>query len=675
MKGYCGKILKVDLTNKTCTDVYIADEIYENFLSGAGLAAWWCYRNIPAECDPMGPDNVLCITSGLLTSTGSCITGRWMVVTKSPSTGGIGEANCGGTFAPFIKACGYDIIAFHGASDTPVYLYCDNNGPVIKDASHLWGQDAAVAERMMVEENTIPGKKVPQACTIGWAGENKSWMAGVCNDNGRIAARQGVGGVMGSKMLKGLCFAGTKPVSGENPAEIRRLSKMCASRVNKAFMPPEIPTGLLNVAKFLPEMQLSPDGIMTGVLMGTWGTCGSSQFAGQTGEAPVKNWGGSQKEDFHIKALSRTDGSKTLRLQTNRYYCYSCVYGCGGELDISKIRFNDEGYSRVHKPEYETQWVFTGFLLNDDNDSMLYINEYANRAGIDTISLGGTVGMAIEAYENGLLKEEDIGFPLSWGDADSIVRLVKMIVHREGIGDILADGTKRAVEILGPEFAKYAVQGGGMEPPMHDSRPDPQQATLYAIDATPSRHTSGGSLYYGCMHLWKKVTWAPPAVLVGGKGGEWEISDEEALKVLACAYFKRIVDDVGGCYFGFLLGTGIYPIFEWTEAATGWGATPDDLMWIGKRIYTLRHMFNIKQGLDPWYSRPHPRMVGEPPLKVGKVAGKTVPIDAKIMRVWKNCGFDEKTGYPLPETVEELNLNYFLDSPIENFIKEVPCNG
>lgn len=671
MRGYCGKILEVDLTNKVCKEYKIKDEVYENLLSGASLGAWWCYRHIPAGADPMGPENVLCITSGLLTSTGSVITGRWMAVTKSPSTGGIGEANCGGTFAPYIKACGYDLIAFKGASDTPVYLYCDNNGPVIKDASHIWGKDAAVAEQMLIEENTVAGKKKPAACVIGPAGEKKSWMAGICNDNGRIAARQGVGGVMGSKMLKGIVLAGTKPVSGHNTQEIKDLSKMCAKRINAAFLPPQVPAGLLHVAKFLPELQLSPDGIFTGVLMGTWGTCGASSFAAQTGEAPIKNWGGSQKEDFNFWKCNKVDGSQMLRLQTNRYYCYSCVYGCGGELDISHIKHNDQGYSRVHKPEYESQWDFTGFLLNDDNDAMLFINEYCNRMGIDTISTGGSVGMAIECYENGLLTKEDFGgLEMTWGNAESIIAFVKMICNREGIGDKFADGCKRAVELLGPETAKYGVHGGGMEPPMHDSRPDPQQCTLYAIDATPARHTSGGSLYYGCMHLWKKVSWAPPAVLVGSKDGEWNNYDEEALKVLACGYFKRIVDAAGGCYFGFILGVGNYPMFEWLSAATGWDNTPDDWMHIGHRIFTMRQLFNIKQGLDPWYSRPHGRMVGEPPLKVGKVAGKTVPIDAMMKASWKAAGFDEETGIPLPETVESLGLNRLLNAPEEEFIYE-----
>ncbi len=669
MKGYCGKILEVDLTTKECKEIRIKDEVYENFLAGASLGQWWCYRNIPAGADPLGPDNVLCLTAGLLTSTGSVITGRWMAITKSPATGGIGEANCGGTFAPYIKACGYDLIAFKGKSETPVYLYCDNNGPVLKDASHIWGKDATVAEEMLLEENTVPGKKKPAACTIGPAGENLSWMAGICNDRGRIAARQGVGAVMGSKMLKGVVLAGTKPVTCHDPAEMHALSKMCAKRINAAFLPPQVPAGILHVAKFLPELQLSPDGIFTGVLMGTWGTIGASTFAAQTGEAPIKNWGGSQKEDFNFWKCNKVDAAATLRYQVNRYYCYSCVYGCGGEIDITNIKHNDKGYGVVHKPEYESQWDFTGFLLNDDNDAMLVINEYCNRAGIDTISTGGAVGMAIECYENGLLTKDDFdGLEMTWGNAESIIKFVEMIVERRGIGDKFADGCKRAVELLGPETAKYGVHAGGTEPPMHDSRPDVQQATLYTIDPTPSRHTTGGSLYYGCMHLWKKVSWAPSAFLVGSKEAEWEDHDTEALKVLASAYYKRLVDGAGGCYFAFILGVGNYPVFEWLNAATGWQRTPDEWMEVGKRIFTMRQMFNIKHGVMPKTFRPHGRMIGEPPLKAGKNAGMTTPIDAMMEATWRLAGYDNETGVPLPETVAELGLDRLLEAPKEEFI-------
>ena len=669
MKGYCGRILEVDLTNHECKEIRIKDEVYENLLSGASLAQWWCYRHIPANADPLGPDNIVCLSSGLLTSTGSVITGRWMVITKSPSTKGIGEANCGGTFAPYIKACGYDMIAFKGKSENPVYLYCDNDGPVIKDASHIWGKDTTEAEEMMINENIVPGKHKPAACVIGPAGEKLSWMAGVCNDRGRIAARQGVGAVMGSKNLKGVCLAGTRPVSGYDTKRIKELSKRCAKRVNAVMLPPQVPASLLHVAKFLPELQLSPNGIITATLMGTWGTVGASTFVAQTGEAPIKNWGGSEAEDFGFSKLNKVDAGKINALQTTRYYCYSCVYGCGGEIDISENKYNNLGYGISHKPEYETQWDFTGFLLNDDKDAMIMINEYCNRMGIDSISTGGAVGMAIECYENGLLTKEDVGgLDLNWGNSDAIMKFVKMICERDGIGDKFADGCKRASELLGPETAKYGVQAGGMEPPMHDSRPDVQQATLYAIDATPSRHTTGGSLYYGCMHLWTKVSWAPVQKLINTKKGEWTNHDEEALKVLASAYYKRLVDGAGGCYFAFILGVDNYPIFDWLNAATGWIRSPDEWMRVGKRIFTMRQMFNIKHGVMPKSFRPHSRMIGEPALKKGKNAGKTIPIDAMMESTWRQAGFDSKTGIPLESTIVDLGLDRLLNAPEEEFI-------
>lgn len=672
MKGYTGKILEVDLTNKVCKEIKIKDEVYENILSGAGLGAWWCYRNIPAGADPMGPDNVLCLTTGLLTCTGAVIMGRWMAITKSPATGGIGEANCGGTFAPGIKKCGYDMIAFKGKSETPVYLYCDNNGPQLLDATPYWGMDTCEAERALLAAHTKPGKKRPVACVIGPSGEKGSWMAGICNDNGRIAARQGVGGVMGSKNLKGCVMAGTHEVSGEYPEKIRDLSTMAAKRINIAFLPPEIPAGLLNVVKILPELTLSPDGLLTAVLMGTWGTAGAAQFAAQTGEAPIRNWGGTQKEHFNALKINKVDASQMLRLQTNRYYCYSCVYGCGGEIDISNINYNDKGYSIVHKPEYESQWDFTGFLLSDDNDAMLYLNEYLNRMGMDTISCGGVVGMIIECLEHGVIKAADYGIDnVKWGDAKGIIKLTEMVANREGkIGEVFTDGTRKAANIIGGDAWMYAVQGGGTEPPMHDSRLDPQQCTLYGIDPTPARHTSGGSLYYGCMHLWKKVTWAPEAALVGSKEGELYANREEALKVMACACYKRLIDGVGGCYFGMILGVAPYPIFEWINAATGWDKTPDELMEIGRRVFTLRQMFNLKHGKEPWDNRPHGRMIGEAPFthKVGKTANKVVQIDDMMMEAWDVLGYDRTNGHPTEETIAELGLDKLLNAPEEEYI-------
>ena len=671
MKGYTGKILTIDLTTGVSKVISIKDEIYESILSGVGLGVWYCYRNIPAGADPLSPENIIGLTSGMLTDTGSCITGRWVAVTKSPSTGGIGEANCGGTFAPGIKACGYDSIFFTGRSEKPVYVYIDNKGPQIRDASHVWGVDATESEEILINE-CYTGKKKPVACTIGLAGEKLSWMAGICNDAGRIAARQGVGAVMGSKNLKGVVLAGTKPVTCEDPKGMKELSKRCAKRLKIVSLPPIVPPGLLHIARFLPEAEMSVDGIVTGVIMGTWGTAGASTMTAVTGEAPIKNWAGSTK-DFGIRSINRVDASKLLSHQKQRYFCHSCVYGCGGECDISNTKYAWDGrYSKSHKPEYETQWVYTAVLCCDDADMMLWANEYLNRAGMDTISAGHCVAMAIECYENGILSKEDFGgLEMTWGNAKSIMEFTKMMVERRGIGDVFADGVKRACEILGPQTSKYAVHGGGMEPAMHDSRFDEHLAILYATDPTPSKHTTGGYLYYGCMHLWKKVSWAPHQSMVGSAKNHNVANETESLKAAAAAYYRRLVDGIGGCYFAMILGVDTYPVFDWLNIATGWNKTPDEYMFIGKRIWTMRQLFNIKHGRDPWSSRPHGRMVGEPPLKVGKLKGKTVKIDDLMKQTWEVYGWDKKTGIPTRETIEELDLIRLLEGDDDLFQTEV----
>ncbi|HEX2770516.1 MAG TPA: aldehyde ferredoxin oxidoreductase N-terminal domain-containing protein, partial [Geobacteraceae bacterium] len=210
MKGYIGKILFVNLSTSEIKTESIPDGVYEQFLTGVGLGAWVLYQQIPARADPLGPENMLGFVSGLLTGTPDFETGRWMVVCKSPLTGGWGDANCGGTFSPAIKHCGYDAIFINGASAGPVYLYVDDQGAQIRPADHVWGLDSIEAEEILKKENQ--GSKKPQVAVIGTSGEKLSLISGICNDGGRIAARSGVGAVMGSKRLKAVVLAGDKPV-------------------------------------------------------------------------------------------------------------------------------------------------------------------------------------------------------------------------------------------------------------------------------------------------------------------------------------------------------------------------------------------------------------------------------------------------------------------------------
>jgi aldehyde:ferredoxin oxidoreductase len=205
-RGYMGKILMVDLSKGEFLEEKIPDEVYEKYLSGLGLAAHVLYQRIPAGADPLGPDNILGFVSGLLTGTGSLFAGRWMVAGKSPLTGTWGDANCGGSFSPAIKRCGYDGIFFKGISDKPVYLYVSNKKIELKDASSLWGKDAIETEELLQEEYG-PSARV---AVIGPSGEKLSLISGICNDKGRIAARSGLGSVMGSKKLKAIVLDGKR---------------------------------------------------------------------------------------------------------------------------------------------------------------------------------------------------------------------------------------------------------------------------------------------------------------------------------------------------------------------------------------------------------------------------------------------------------------------------------
>jgi aldehyde:ferredoxin oxidoreductase len=472
MRGYLGKILNVDLTNGEIKTEAIPDRVYELLLSGVGLGAYLLYNRIPQGADPLGPANILGFVSGLLVGTGSVMTGRWMVVTKSPLTGGWGDANCGGNLAPAIKQCGYDGIFFTGISPEPVYLFVDNKGAQLKPAGHVWGLDAVLSEEKLCAENWQ--RKKPCIAIIGEAAEKRSLISGICNDGGRIAARSGVGAVMGSKRLKAVVLAGSKPVRCEDPKAVKLISQHFSGRVRKQNIPGFIPgSALALLGKVMGSLKWATpvDGILMMSLFKRWGTVMNLGLGATSGDSPIKNWGGSVK-DFHLGYYRHLDPDLITRRETKKYHCSSCVVGCGGVVDIKDLGSRE--FDHTHKPEYETTCVFGGLMMNKDLDAIFTINELLNRAGMDSISAGATVAFAIECFENGLLTREDTGgLELTWGNAPSIVALVRLMIAREGIGDLLADGVKAAAKRIGKASQEFAVTAGGQEPGMHDSRFDP----------------------------------------------------------------------------------------------------------------------------------------------------------------------------------------------------------
>jgi aldehyde:ferredoxin oxidoreductase len=643
-RGYTGKILWVDLTDRTCQEELVPDEVYRKFISGIGLAAYFLYRAIPPGADPMGPENVLGFVSGLLNGTPSTFTGRWMAVGKSPLTGTWGEANCGGTLAAAIKRSGYDAVFIRGASQTPVILTVIDGKAEIRDGAGLWGLDALETEHVLIERYQ---RSAGVAC-IGTSGEKLSLISGISNDGGRMAARSGLGAVMGSKRLKAVVFRGNQKIQVQDSAAMQKMTRKFQAWLKKPSLLPEgrwwkYAGILLRVLPF----QVAQDGMMYKMVLQKWGTIGMNQVSIEMGDAPIQNWRGSSS-NYGLRTSDAINPDEIMDRGMERYFCRGCALGCGGV-------YNQNG-SHGHKPEYETVLAWSGLLMSQDLDLIFAVNERLNRAGIDSISAGGTIAFALECFEHGILTTADTGgLELKWGDAGDILQLLEKMIQREGIGDILADGTRLAAERIGKGSQEFAIHAGGQELAMHDPRNDPGFALHAVVEPMPGRHTVGAQLYYEMFQLWKRVKSLPPAPMVYWKGHKYRSDTRFALEGAANSQFNQVVNAAGVCMFGAFTGVHRLPIFEWLDAATGWNLGPDGYMDAGKRIQTLKQLFNARQGaaLRHTISR---RVLGLPSLKSGANRGRKVDLEPLVRTYWEYFGWDPTTGMPTRETALQLGL-------------------
>ena len=648
-KPYMGKILLVDLSNQTMTEETIPDRVYEQYLSGMGLGAYILYNSIPAGADPLGPENILGFCSGFLTGTGSFFSGRWTLVGKSPLTGGWGDANCGGTFSPAIKHCGYDAIFFKGISPKPVYLYVKNGKTILKDAADLWGHDAIETEEILEKQY---GPKAAVA-VIGPAGEKISLISGVCTDRGRFAARSGLGAVMGVKKLKAVVLDGVCRIGARDPTAMKHLSRHCAKWANFPMPLSLLPGNMIAlVGTFL---RVTPvifpfDGLLYKSILRKWGTGGLNQLSIEWGDSPLKNWDGSNR-DFPLKKSRKINPDIVRDMEIVKYHCYSCPLGCGG------ICATKGKYSHAHKPEYESVLALGGLCMNEDLDSIFYLNELLNRAGMDTISAGATAAFAIECYEKGILTKEDTGgLELKWGNTEAIVALIKKMISREGIGDLLADGSKIAAAKIGKGAGEFTVHAGGQEPAMHDGRGDPGFNVHYSVEATPGRHTIGAHLYYEMFQLWKRVKGLPKPSLLFTKASKYKVNLEKAQAAAACSKFMSLANGAGMCMFGLFIGAKKVPTFDWLNAATGWKLTPDEYMVIGERIQTMKQDFNVRHGIEPKHNFISSRAQGKIPQKEGANKGRFVDVEKLASDYWEQFGWDRATGKPKEETLKKLGI-------------------
>jgi len=656
--GVWGKVAFVDLTTRSTWLEDPGEEIYEKFLGGIGLSARIMWERIKAGCDPLGPENVLCFTPGVLTDTGALFSGRFTVSAKSPASHSWGDANCGGYFAPALKRCGVDGLVILGQSESPVYIIMDEKEIRIEDAAFLWGKDTIETELLLKEEH---GNRAQVAC-IGPAGEKKSLMAGIFTDRGRTAARGGLGAVMGAKKLKAVVAMGNTKVDVANREEIIRLSREYAKRLKKLRrIQPYFGDKILGLVGRLTRpglFYMRQPADLWRLILGKFGTCSLNALSAESGDSPVKNWSGVGYKDFPLRASHKIGPESVIQFERKKYGCASCPLRCGGIM-VTPEDWGIEG--ETHKPEYETCCAFSTLLVNNDLKSIFIINDMLNRAGMDTISCGGTVAFAIECYENGLLSIKDTeGLDLRWGNGTDIVKLVEKIIQREGIGDILADGVKEASQQIGKGAEAYAVHCGGIEAPMHDPKFDPGFLASYGLVPAPGRHTVIAYQYLELQRLEKIFSKAPKIPMVTSRKSRFQYDSDKIEGLAVDAFFKMLIDCAGICLFGTQVG-GQMPIIQWLNAATGRDLSPDDYLTIGERVFQFRHLFNTREGINPAKDfKPHPRICGDPPFKKGPARGVSLSYESLVKLFYERMNWDMKTGQARRGYLEKLGLGDML---------------
>ncbi len=601
-----GKILNVDLSSGTIESEALPEEMYRRYMGGYGLGARLLFDRIPRGAGALGPDNILGLVPGLLTGT-PLFGSRFQAVGKSPKTGGWGDANGGGDFGPFLKHAGWDGLLFRGAAERPVYLLIEDDRAEIRDAGDLWGRDAIASEEALKERH---GKKASIAC-IGPAGEKLSYMAGICNERGRLAARSGLGAVMGSKKLKAVVALASRKLLAADDKDIRAMLRSSLD----AFGP---------AAGFFRN----------------FGTTGITATSAMSGDSPVKNWGGVGTTD--LPQFQELAGVKFNAKMERHYACWHCPLACGAESRES----DNPQYpypKHTHRAEYETACSFGALSLNADIDSLQYANHLCNAYGLDTISAGATIAFAIECYQNGLIGSEDTGgLELSWGNHEAIIEMLHRIGRREGIGDLLADGIRPAAQRLGPKAEPFAMEVGGEELPMHDAKLQPEYFTTYKLDPTPARHT----LYEGAALGGWAVPPAPQSRTEAAGRGEHH---------KAAAEYMHIVNSTGVCMFVAFAGPN-ERIPEWINAVTGWDVTYDELRRTGERIANLRMAFHVREGDNPAQRRVPGRLVGSPAQEAGPHKGFTLDVDTMQREFLAACDWDQQTCMPSRAKLEELGL-------------------
>ncbi len=619
--GYHGKILRVDLTSGAIRVEEPGDAVYRRYLGGGGLASYFLLRELAPGVDPLSPENILIFMTSVIGGGQLSGTNRFSAVAKSPLTGGYGESEAGGYWGPELKATGYDGIIFTGRAPKPTYLWVTHDTVELRDATPYWGLEAAEAADGIKAEL---GDKRIRVLQTGIAGENRVRFAAIVNELKHFHGRSGLGAVMGSKNLKAVaCLGGgarMKPADAE-------LNKQVFNWFRVAYNKEKDPMHLFGSSRGVAS--LHKEGIL-----------------------PTENF----RHGHFDEGFADITGQKMAdTILVKRGTCYACTIACKREVRVDELGVDP----KYGGPEYETISANGSLLRIHDLKQIANSNQMLGRYVLDSISTGAVIAFAFECYEKGLItKEQAGGLELTWGNVASAQALIRMIATREGIGDLLAEGTKRAAEKIGRGAEKYAMHVKGQELPMHEPRGKKSLAIAYATSPTGADHMEAPhDPFYTAFH--PNSTMMPELGITEGAPST-ELSARKAKLFFQTQRVWSMYNTIGMCDFvgAPINAVSMTKIVEHVRAVTGWDVSLYELIRAGERADCLSRIFNVREGFTPADDTLPPRLFEgiDGPLKGERIDPQQ--FEQALAAYYAIAGWDPKTGLPTPAKLMDLDLEW-----------------
>ncbi len=618
MKGYMGKMLVIDLTSGQTESQTIPEEWFEQYIGGEGLAMRLFNDLVHPEKDVLDPIQPLIFATGPLAGTLAPCSGRCVVSFWSPATKTIGASNGGGDFAPTLKRAGWDLLVITGRARAPVVIVIDNENVQIQDASGLWGKTVSETEDYL---NKNLGLSNLSIASIGVAGEKGVLYASIMNEKYRAFGRGGAGAVMGSKNLKAIAVRGTKRLPTADQAALKEVAKDAKDEMFEEI--------------FVRD-ELRP-----------YGTPSFYDAINALGILPTKNW---QRTTFPESQDKLTYQAYHQILEVSPKACFNCAIHCGRYTKVKEGKYiGMEGGG----PEYESIAAFGSKCLVTDLNAVAAANHLANDFGLDIISTGQVIATAMEWYENGILNlEKTQGIDLSWGNGDAVVECVKRIAHREGIGDLLAQGVKRAAEVLGPDAEYAAMHVKGLEMAADEVRASKGEAVVHATAAR------------GADHL------RPYASAIDAFGyrdeelgivGEIDyLEDGNKAWIKPFQELSMATNMLGVCLFASI--TLAIKASTWARLLSevvGREVTKDELLKAAERVINMERLINARFGFDRKDDILPKRFLVEP-APDGRGKGQVVDLDKALDSYYTAMGWALKSGLPTEAKIKELGLEFLL---------------